>query len=187
MIGIIILGVFAFMFLVSAGWSIGTYNSLITGKQNIATQWSNIKTEYKRRIDIFYNLVQSVKSYAKFEKGTLLTVTKARSGDFGKTKQETKKMMDKLSSMFSKLAIVFERYPNLKAVQQYNTLQREIRITEDRINVARTDYNDIIREYNLIVKTFPSSIIANMFKFQTEKYLMTQTKIDEEAHKIKLE
>ncbi len=178
MIEIIIIGVLVFVLLITIGWIIGTYNGLIAGVQNIKTQWSNILTEYQRRADLFHNIVQSVKSYAKFEKSTLKEVIEARQRSIKLDNLPSKiaqgKSMDILDNLFSKLAVVFERYPNLKGIEQYNSLMEEVRITEDRINVSRTDYNDCIIVYNLRVKTFPSSIIANMFKFVVEKFYASQ-------------
>ena len=166
---ILILGI-----LVLVGWIIGSYNWFINARQNINSQFSNIKTEYQRRADLFYNLVQSVKSHMKFEKGTLVEVIKMRNVNLGTSKPDVLKKMKGMDSFFSKLIATFEAYPNLKSIQQYNKFSDEVRITEDRINVARTDYNELIREFNVRVKQFPSSIIANMFRFVIEKYYMNE-------------
>lgn len=178
---LIILSILGFLFLVLIGWVIGGYNVFVAGRQNIKTQWSNIKTEYQRRADLLYNLVEAVKSHKKFEKETLIEVVKARKGNFGNSKQSEVKSMKKMDNAFSKLFsglnIVFERYPELKSSEQHNKLMEEIRVTEDRVQIARTDYNDIIRRYNLSVKLFPSSILANTFKFVVEEYF----KNDEES------
>lgn len=185
MIGILIgLGIVVFFGFVFFGWIIGTYNLLVAGRQNIKTQWSNIKTEYQRRFDMFMNLVTSVKSYKKHENKTLVEVIKERnqavkSLKFEGNKANQLKNMGWLDSFFSKLMVVFERYPDLKANEQHNKLMDEIRITEDRVNVARTDLNDVVREYNLIVKSFPSSIIANMFHFSEEKFYMNEDRTNQ--------
>ena len=186
MIGIIIgfLAVMTFGVIIIAGWAIGIYNYLQAGVQNIKTQWSNIKTEYQRRFDLFANLAEAVKSFKKHEKSTLTDVVKARSMlNFSGSKSEQLKNMGMLDKFFSKLAVVFERYPDLKANEQHNKLIEEMRITEDRINVARTDYNDIIREYNIATKTFPSSIVAKMFHFAEEKFYINET-VSDKAPKI---
>jgi LemA protein len=131
-----------------------------------------LKTEYQRRADLFYNLVQSVKSHKNFEKETLIEVIKARSGKFGDTKAQEMKSMNKMDSgmagLLGKLNVVFEQYPNLKSSEQHNKLMDEIRITEDRVNIARTDYNDTVREYNNYVQMFPSNILASKFQFKGE-------------------
>ena len=190
MLGVVLIGFFGvlmFILIMTLGWGIGTFNHLISGKQNIKTQWSNIKTEYQRRFDIFLNLAETVKSFKKHENKTLKEVIEARSKlNFKGAKSQQLKNMNWLDSFFSKLAVVFERYPQLKANEQHNELIAEIRITEDRINVARTDYNDVVREYNLITKTFPSSIIANMFHFAEESFYINEERTDK-APKISLD
>lgn len=154
-----------FMAIVIAGWLIGKYNTFRGGQQDIKTQFSNIKTEYQRRADLFMNLVESVKSYKKFEKTTLVEVIQARSGNLGKSTPESMKKMKSLDGVFSKLLAVFEQYPKLQANEQHNALMNEIRITEDRINVGRTEYNEIVGDYNKLVTMFPSNLVAGMFKF----------------------
>lgn len=183
---LIIGAVFVFLFLIPIGWTIGQYNFFQVGKQNIKTQWSNLKTEYQRRYDLVLNLVETVKSFKKHEKETLTEVIKARSMlNFKGSISKQVKTMGGLDNLFSKLAVVFEKYPELKANEQHNILMEELRTTEDRINVARTDFNDIVREYNLGVKTFPSSIIANIFSFTEEKYYLNET-ISDKAPKVSL-
>jgi len=167
---IIVLSVIAFVFLVFGGWILGGYNVLVKGKQNIKTMFSNIKTEYQRRADLFYNLAEATKSYAKFEKDTLTQVIAMRNGNFGKNPKEAMKKMKGLDGFLGKLMVVVERYPQLRATEQYKTLMSETRITEDRINIARTNYNDVVREYNLFVVSFPSNILAGMFNFAEEDY-----------------
>jgi LemA protein len=175
---IAIFAVIIFLAFIIGGWILGTYNLFIKGQQNIKTQWSNILAEYQRRADLFYNLAQAVKSYAKFEHDTMTHVIKARGGNFGKTKDDQIKNMSKLddafANMFSRLLVVFERYPKLQAIEQYNSFSKEVRITEDRVNIARTDYNGVVKEYNLSVKTFPNMILANIWRFQEEKFFLTE-------------
>jgi len=175
-----------FMILITSGWVIGTYNLFHNGKQNIKTQWGNIKAEYQRRADLFYNLVEAVKSNAKFEKDTLTTVIQARAGNFGKTKQQEKKTMDMLDNFMSKLSLVVERYPKLTATEQYKNLMVEVRITEDRINVARTEYNGVVREYNMSVITFPNKILAEMFNFKEEGFYQSESQEWDKSPKINL-
>ncbi len=177
MIGII-LGIIALVLFIFVGWIIGIYNWFVNGDQNIKTQFSNIKTEYQRRADLFYNLVQAVKAHVKFEKGTLVEVTRMRNVNMGNSIPEGIKKMKGMDGVFSKLMVTFEAYPNLKSIQQFNKFTEETRITEDRINVARTDYNDVVREYNVKIKSFPSSILANMFNFNVEKYYINEEKTE---------
>ena len=176
---IIVLAIFLAIFLVFMGWIWGGYNTLVGGVQNIKTMFSNMKTEYQRRADLFYNLAEVVKSYAKFEKNTLTEVIAMRNGNFGKNPKEAMSKMKNLDGFMSKLMLVVERYPKLRATEEYKTLMKETRITEDRINIVRTEYNDTVRDYNLFVISFPSNIIASMFKFNEETYF----KNEEESNK----
>jgi LemA protein len=186
-----IFAIFAFIIFVVGGWMIGTYNLFINGKQNIKTQWSNILTEYQRRADLFYNLAQAVKSYAKFEHNTLMHVTQARGGNFGKTKADQVKAMGKLDDSFanimSRLLVVFERYPKLKAIEQYHDFTKEVRITEDRVNIARTDYNGVVKEYNNNVLTFPNKILAGWWNFGEEKFFLNERAFTEKDIKMDLD
>lgn len=151
-------------------WIIGGYNTLTGGKQNIKTMFSNLGTEYQRRADLLYNLAEAVKSYAKFEKSTLTEVIAMRNGNFGSNPKEAGKKMKQLDGIMSKLMLVVERYPKLKATVQYQELMKETRVTEDRVNIARTEYNDTVRDYNLFVVSFPSNVLASMFNFKEEAY-----------------
>ncbi len=190
MVGIIliILAIIGFLFLCMVGWIIGSYNWFVNLKQSVKTQWSNIKTEYQRRADLFANLATSVKSHKNFERKTLTEVIKARSQGITGTIPQQKSKMKGMDNLFSKLLAVFERYPELKSIQQFNKFIDEVRITEDRVNIARTDYNDIVREYNIGIKVFPKSIIANLFKFTEEKfYENNPSSENEESYKVNLD
>ncbi len=182
---IIVGSIVIFFSLVIVGWSILTYNTFVALRQDMNTQWSNIKTEYQRRVDLFYNLIESVKSFKKHERGTLKEVVQARSSGFTGTKSSDVKKMQGLDALFGKLAVVFERYPDLKANEQHNKLMDELRVTEDRINVSRTGYNSIVRSYNIYVKRFPSNLIAGMFKYVVEKFYLNEPETDK-APKIDL-
>lgn len=175
-----------FLILVTFGYVMGTYNSLISNREDIRTQFSNIKTEYQRRADLFYNLVQAVKSHKKFEKGTLKEIVEARSKGITGTIPTQIKKMGQLDGLFSKLLALFEQYPNLKSNEQHNKLMEEVRITEDRINVSRIGYNDEVREYNIIVQSFPSSIVARMFRFKGDKFFLNEESTNK-AVRIELE
>ena len=167
---IIVLSIILVILAMFASWIWGGFNTLVGGRQNIKTMFSNMKTEYQRRADLFYNLAEAVKSYAKFEKDTLTQVIAMRNGNFGNNPKEAMKKMKSLDGFMSKLMLVFERYPDLKANQQYQTLMEETRVTENRINVVRTEYNDTVRDYNLFVVSFPSNVIAKMFNHMEEDY-----------------
>lgn len=184
---LIIGGVMALSGITVVGYTISTYNYFIAGRQSIKTQFSNIKTEYQRRFDLFMNLVVGIKSYKKHEKTTLTDVTKARSAlNFAGDMKAQIKKAGFLDQFLSKLAVVVESYPQLKADAHHTKLLEELRITEDRINVARTSYNDLVREYNTSVKSFPSNVIASMFRFNSDPYYLNQQG-DNNAPKINLD
>jgi len=191
---LITLSVLLFFIFIFGGWIVGCYNLFVRLSQDIKNQFSNIKTEYQRRADLFVNLAESVKSYAKFEKSTMKEVIAMRSGIKDGKKQldnpkQTKKQafqgMMGLDNLFNGLKVVFERYPDLKAVEQFNKLFEEVRITEDRINVARTDYNGIVKDYNVAVSEFPKRIIAGMFNYNHEEYFENE-ETSNKAPKIEL-
>lgn len=170
------------------GWGISKYNFFQSSRQDIENQWSNIKTEYQRRFDLFLNLAESVKSYKNHEKQTLVELTKARSmvNFAGNNIKQQVKNMGMLEGFFSKLMVANERYPELKADKTHLKLMDEIKISEERINIARTCFNDLVNEYNTEVKVFPSSIIANMNGFKVWEYYINE-QISNSAPKIKLD
>jgi LemA protein len=178
---VLTLGLLAAVLFIIGGWVWGTYNLFINNRQNIKTQWSNVLAEYQRRADLLYNLAQAVKSYAKFEHDTMTHVIQARGGNFGKTKPEQiktlGKMDDSFSNFMSRLLVVFEKYPKLKAIEQYNEFTKETRISEDRINVARTDYNGVVKEYNNSILTFPNKILAKMWRYFEEKFYLPEKSV----------
>ena len=179
------------LIIVGLSWWMGTYNRLASGVQNIETQWSNVKAEYQRRADLLYNLVESVKSYANFERTTLREVIQARGGNFGKSTPEQMKKIQKLDgtfgSLMSRLMVVFERYPKLKASELYQNLIEETSMTENRVNVARTDFNEVVREYNTLIVTFPSKLIATKYNFKVWKFFEVDDKSVEKAPKFKFD
>lgn len=183
---IIVVAVIIFIIIIILGWLIGMYNSFVTAIQDIKNMWSNITTEYQRRADLFMNLVESVKAYTKFEKETLTQVAQARSGNFAGTPQQQMKQLKGLDAAFQRLMVVVEQYPKLKAGKQYIMLMNDIRETEDRINIARTDYNELVRDYNVYVVRFPHSIMAAMFRFKEWEYFESDDKDIKKSPKINL-
>ena len=183
---LICVGLLVFFSILALGWGIHIFNYLNAGKINVETQWSNVKTEYQRRYDLLPNLAEAVKSFKKHEEFTYPKIAEMRSMiNFKGSKAQGMKSMNFLDSFFSRLMVANERYPELKAAL-HGDLMKEVRITEDRINVARTDYNDVVREYNLIIRTFPSNIISNMFNFKNEIPFEINTPEAEKAPKLNL-
>lgn len=150
-------------------YAIAVYNGLISLKTRTEEAWSDIDVQLKRRYDLIPNLVNTVKSYAKHEKELFEKVTQARAAamsaegvkDQGTAEAELAKT---LKSVFA----VAENYPDLKASQNFLSLQEELTDTENKIEAARRFYNANVRDFNIKIKTFPSNIIANSFKFETK-------------------
>lgn len=180
-----ILGVICFL-LVAGSYCIGSYNTFVTGGEDIENQWSNVKTEYQRRADLTFNMVEVASTYAKFEKDTFIGVSAARSGNFGTTKAEEMKVMSGLDSSLARLLVIVEQYPQLKSNEQFNRLTDEMQRTENRVQIARSDYNSIVRSYNLAVSRFPRNILARTFGFEKETYFENEDGTDT-APKVNME
>lgn len=173
--------------LVTIGWAVGSYNTFVIAQQDIKTMWSNVKTEYQRRADLFINLATAAKAYLKHEKETLTQVIQARNGlTPGMSKQAELMKLKGLEGLFSKLAVVFEKYPKLKADQTIKDLMSELKETENRVNIARTDYNSLVRDYNILIKVFPKNYLANLFGFKEEIFFELDNKEAFKAPKIEL-
>jgi LemA protein len=171
----VVLTVLAVIFVIAfilMSWFIGTYNTFVTAKTDVDTQWSNVKTEYQRRADLIINVAEVAKGYANFEQDTLIAVTQARGSNFQGSNDKAAEMenLKGLDSAISRLLAVFEQYPTLKAVEQYNKLSDELKNTENRVNIARTDYNNLVRSYNILIKKFPANMLANMYGFTAEAF-----------------
>lgn len=150
---------------------VGTYNSLVAQRENVDTQYSAIDTQLQRRIDLIPNIVNTVKGYAAHESEVFGAVSDARARLAGaSTKEEAAEADSELTSAVSRLLMIAENYPDLKADTQFTALTDELAGTENRIAVARKDYNDAVKTYNTQIKTFPKVIIANLFGFEKAEY-----------------
>lgn len=152
-------------------WGVKSYNGLVGLKETVDNESSNIETQLQRRADLIPNLVNTVKGYTNHENKILSAISEARAKLSGAgTMSEKAKADSELSSAVSRLLVVVENYPNLKADSQFSALTDELAGTENRITVARRDYNDSVKEYNRQIKMFPGSIIAGMFGFSSAEY-----------------
>ncbi len=154
-----------------------TYNSLVDAEERVEQAWANVETQYQRRADLIPNLVNTVKGAADFERGTLEAVTNARARatsinltaddltDPAKV-QAFMEAQNQLGSALGRLLVVAENYPQLRATEAFRDLQAQLEGTENRINIARRDYNEAVRAYNTKVRRFPASIIAGLFGFE---------------------
>ena len=166
-------------------WGVWGYNGLVNDSENVDNNWANVETQYQRRADLIPNLVNTVKGYATHEKETLEGVMKARS-EATQTKvdptnltpqklAEYQKAQAGISQALGRLMVIQERYPDLKANQNFQELQAQLEGTENRINVARKDFNDAAKKYNVSIRSFPKNILANMFGFEKKVYFEAQS------------
>lgn len=164
----------------AAIWGFSTYNGLVTKDEAVATAWSNVETQYQRRADLIPNLVNTVKGYAAHESETLESVIAARSAatSINLTADELtpEKMAEfqaaqqQVRSALGRLIAIAENYPDLKANQNFLELQAQLEGTENRIAVARKEFNEIARTYNVAVRRFPANLVASIFGFDTKAY-----------------
>lgn len=161
-------------------WGISSYNRLVSMDENVSNSWANVETQYQRRSDLIPNLVNTVKGYAKHESETLESVMAARSqatqvkiDPSNCTPQQLaayQKAQGDVTTALGKLLAITENYPDLKANQNFLELQSQLEGTENRINVARKDFNDTAKKYNTSLRRFPRNIIASMFGFEKRNY-----------------
>ena len=153
-------------------WLIVTYNNFVKLKYLCSNAWSQIDTELKRRYDLIPNLIEVVRGYAKYERDVLQTVTEARAKAVASTGSPASQANDENGLIFSlrQLFGVVEKYPDLKASQQFLILQSELVNTEDRIQAARRFYNGNVRDFNTMIQSFPSNLIAGVFGFASQEF-----------------
>lgn len=161
-------------------WGIGGYNSLVSQDEGVQNAWSNVETQYQRRADLIPNLVNTVKGYATHERSTLESVVKARS-EATQIKVDPEnltpeklaqyqKAQGNISAALGRLLMITENYPQLKANENFLELQAQLEGTENRITVARKDFNDMAKAYNVSIRRFPKSMLAGMFGFEKKAY-----------------
>lgn len=161
-------------------WAVSAYNGLISMEEKVNGQWANVETQYQRRADLIPNLVNTVKGYATHEKETLEGVVAARSkatqltinaDDLTPEKLAAyQKAQGAVTSALGRLLAISERYPDLKANQNFLELQAQLEGTENRINVARKNFNDAAQAYNTAIRRFPKNIFAALFGFDKKAY-----------------
>ena len=178
-IGIIVVIVLIVLYIVA------TYNGLVGMRNRVKDQWAQIDVQLKRRFDLIPNLVETVKGYADHEQETLKGVIEARNKfNVAKTPEEEMAANDQLSNFVSKLFALSEAYPDLKANQNFMSLQLDLKDTEDKIASARQFYNDTVLTLNNKIEMFPSNIVASMFKFTKEPFFEANDE-SREAVKVK--
>ena len=161
------LGVLVLIAVIVAMSFIGVYNSIISKHETITAKWAQVENQLQRRNDLIPNLVNTVKGYAEHEKTVFEDVTNARS-QWGKanTLDEKVKAAGTMDAVLSRLLLVVENYPNLKADQTFLQLMDELAGTENRIAVERMRYNEAVRDYNVSVRMFPGNVVARVFGYK---------------------
>ena len=177
----IILGVVVLLVL----YVIGNYNGLVRLRNKVKDEWSQIDVQLKKRADLIPNIVGTVKGYAKHEKDTLTAVINARNAlNTASTIEDEMKANNQITGALNKLFALSEAYPELKANDNFLSLQKDLKDIEDKISYARQFYNDTVMTYNNKVQMFPSNIIAKMFGFKEEKFFEIENKEERETPKV---
>lgn len=180
-IAIGVVAVVVILVIAIVGWGVGVYNRLVGLNESVSQSWSQVENQYQRRYDLIPNLVSTVKGVAEFEKETFTAVTEARA-KVGQIKlssdqltdpqafQQFQQAQDGLSSALSRLLVVSENYPQLKANENFLQLQAQLEGTENRISVERMKFNQVVQDYNTQIKRFPAALIAGMTGFSEKQY-----------------
>lgn len=173
-VGLIVLGVIIVGIIAIAGYFIGTYNKLQVMDEQVTANWAQVENQLKRRSDLIPNLVSTVKGYAKHESEVFTNIADARSKLAGamnsKDVKGVQQSTNEFNSALSRLLMVVENYPNLKADKSFIALQDELAGTENRLAVARRDYNESVKSINALVRTFPTAIVASMAGIKQREY-----------------
>lgn len=182
---IVVLGVLALGII----WGIGRYNAIITEEEEVNTAWAQVETQYQRRADLIPNLVETVKGYAAHESATLESVVAARAKATQVVVDPTHATSEQiaafqaaqgeLSQALGRLMAISENYPDLKANQNFSALQSQLEGTENRITVARNNFNEIARQFNTLIRRFPTNIVANLMDAEKRPYFEATTGADQ--------
>ncbi len=179
----IVIGVIVVLVFIIYRLFAGSYNNMVSKEEDVKSQWAQVENSYQRRSDLIPNLVSTVKGYAEFEKSTLTEVIQARASatsmkiDANNLSPENiakfQQAQDGLSGALSRLLVSVEKYPDLKANQNFLELQSQLEGTENRIAVERGRFNDMVQAYNKYVRSFPNNIFAGMFGFAQKGYFQS--------------
>lgn len=177
---LIIVGVIVVIVFIFYNFFAGRYNRMVELQEDIPKQWAQVETQYQRRADLIPNLVNTVKGYANFEQETLTKVIEARANATSikidptnitpQALQQFQQAQEGLSSALSRLLVTVEKYPDLKANQNFLDLQAQLEGTENRIAVARNRFNEVVQPYNVYIKRFPNNMLAGWYGFQPKGY-----------------
>jgi len=176
-----IVGGFLLLMVIGAiSWATRSYNNMVSMQEGVTSQWGNVETQYQRRADLIPNFVNTVKGAANFEQETLTRVIEARAKATQVTIDPTKMTSENLQqfqqaqsdlgSALSRLMVVVEKYPELRATQNFRDLQVELEGTENRISVERRKFNEVAQAFNIYIRQFPRNILAGMYGFTARPY-----------------
>jgi LemA protein len=186
LIAVVVVGLLILVGLVFAGSLFGTHNELVAEREAIKGAWSQVDVVLQRRADLIPNLVETVKGYAKHEETAIDSVTAARAALGGaQTPKEKIAANGQLDSALSRLLVVVENYPNLKANENFMRLQDELAGTENRIAVERRKYNETVQKYNTDIELFPKNIAASIWGFKREDAYFQADAASKQAPKVK--
>jgi LemA protein len=184
-----IIGAILVLFIIFGLFGYFAYNGMVSREEAANAQWGKVESAYQRRADLIMNIVNTVKGYATHENKTLVEVTEARSKvsnikldaeNLSETDlQKFQQMQDGLSGALSKLMVVVEQYPDLKANQNFMDLQNQLKETENLILVERNAFNDFAQKYNTFIRKFPKNIFAKLFGFKKKPYFQSKPGADE--------
>ncbi len=167
-------------------WLIAIYNKLIRNKNLVAESWSGIEVQLKRRTDLIPNLLESVKGYMKHERKLLSEVTRLRTESLQAKEIDAKSQIENaLSRSLANLFAVAENYPDLKANQNFLELQRQLAEIEDQLQMARRYYNGTVRNFNILIESFPSNVIAKKFNFSQASFFELENESDRVVPQVK--
>lgn len=180
LIWVIVGGFLALVVLGIVLWGTKAYNNMVTLQEGVTSQWGNVETQYQRRADLIPNFVNTVKGAADFEQETLTQVIEARAkatqvtidpaNMTAENMQQFQAAQGEVSSALARLMVVVEKYPELKATQNFRDLQVELEGTENRISVERRKFNEVARSFNTYIRRFPQNFISGMFGFTVRPY-----------------
>lgn len=177
---LVIVGVIVVILIAIIGAGISAYNGMVSGEEQVRQTWSQVENQYQRRADLVPNLVNTVKGYAQHEQSTLTGVIEARAKatsatvNFDNMDSESfanyQAAQGELTQALGRLMVTVERYPDLKANENFRDLQSQLEGTENRISTERRRYNQAVEQYNLSIRKFPKNIFAGIFGFQQKEY-----------------
>lgn len=151
-------------------WAMSSYNSFVAMDEGVTNQWAQVEAQYQRRFDLIPNLVASVQGIMKQEKEIFTAIANARQGYAGaRTTDEKAQAAGQMESALARLLVITENYPQLKSSENVQSLMAQLEGTENRVSVERMRYNDLVKDFNIKVKSFPGSLFAKIFGFEVKK------------------